>query len=286
MNMYQLGYKQNLVYFNLAEKSRTILCEDLPLSEDEPTVTREVMSFRFLGSTMIWLDITSSITTGMTPYLLSRHSSALAPSSQIKLENIMGCKNWVMLQIGRISALHERKTQALRQGNLNCAELEPIVVDISKEIQYGLCQEAWEKFNISELNPAKDFNTISDPTELVTNVFTSMAFIYLQLVIQGFQNLEILDVTISAAIGILQTQIPTHLLPALVAPLYVIGCVAKQEDEQFFQKIFSSLPLLDPLLKHRGRILPILQEIWEKRRTTPGYSWEDSLELAHNILLV
>jgi C6 transcription factor Pro1 len=286
MNMYQLGYKQNLVYFNLAEKSRTILCEDLPLSEDEPTVTREVVSFRFLGSTMIWLDITSSITTGMTPYLLSHHSSALAPGSQVKLENIMGCKNWVMLQIGRISALHERKTQALRQGNFNCVEFEPIVADINREIQYGISQEAWERFNISEPNPAKDSNTLSDPTEVITNVFTSMGLIYLQLAIQGFQNLEILDATISAAVGTLKTQIPTHLLPALVAPLYVIGCVAKQEDEQFFRKIFSSSPLLDPSLKHRGRILPILQEIWAERRTTPGYSWEGSLELAQNMLLV
>ena len=43
MNMYQQGYKNNLAHFGLAEKSRTILCEDLPLSEYEPVVAEEVV---------------------------------------------------------------------------------------------------------------------------------------------------------------------------------------------------------------------------------------------------
>jgi hypothetical protein len=286
MNMYQQSYKKNLARLGLAEKSRTILCEDLPLSEYEPVVAEEVVNFRFLGGTLIWLDITSSITAGTAPHLLPYHFCVVASNSQTKLEDIMGCKNWVMLQIGRIVALHEHKTQALQQGNFDCTEFEQTVGDISREIQCGLTQEALEGFNISESDSATEFNTTSDPPTLVTHIFAYMASLYLHLVAHGFQKLEVLDTTISGAMRMLQTQISIHLLPALVSPLYFIGSVARQGDKQFFRNIFSSPPLLDSLLKHRGRILPILEEIWSKRQTTPGFAWKDSLELTYDILLL
>lgn len=127
---------------------------------------------------------------------------------------------------------------------------------------------------------------MSDPPTLVIHIFAYMASLYLHLVTHGFQKLEALDATISGAKRMLQTQISIHLLPALVSPLYIIGSVARQGDEQFFRNIFSSPPLLDPLLKHRGRILPILEEIWSRRQTTPGFAWKDSLELTYDILLL
>ena len=271
MNMYQQGCKENFAHFGLAEKSRTILFKDLVLPESEPVVAEEVMGFRFLSGTMIWLDITSSIMAGTAPHLLPHHFSVFASNSQTKLENIMGCKNWLMLQIGRIAALHERKTQALQQGRFDSTEFEQNMGDITREIQCGLTQEALE---------------VSDPSKLVTHIFAYMASIYLHLVIHGFQELKVLDTTISGAMRMLQTQISIHLLPALVSPLYIIGSVARPGDKQFFRNVFSSPPLLDPVLKHRGRILPILEEIWSRRQTTHGIAWKDSLELTYDILLL
>jgi len=117
-------------------------------------------------------------------------------------------------------------------------------------------------------------------------MFAIMALIYLHLVTRGFQKLEVLDAIISQALTMLRSQLPTQLLPALVAPLYIIGSVARQEDEQFFRTLFSSLPLLDPALKHRERILPVLEEIWSRRRTRPGSAWEDVFELTQDMLLI
>ena len=284
--MYQNGHEKNLASFGLAENPRTILCEDRPLLEHEPMAVEDVVSFRFLSGTIIWLDITSSITAGRAPHLLPYHTSVIASYSQTKLEGIMGCRNWVMLQIGRIAALHEHKIQAMRQQHFDCTELKQTVADIGRQIQCGLAQLALEAFDISERESAAIFEPILDPPPLVTYIFAYMASLYLHLVIEGFQKLEILDATISEAMRMLRTQIPTQILPALVSPLYVIGSVARQEDEQFFRDIFSSPPLLDPSLKHRGRILPMLEKIWSKRQTAPLFAWEDSLELTHDILLL
>ena len=249
VDMYRNGHEKNLAPLGLAEKSRAILCEDLPLLESEQVAVEEVVSFRFLSGTLIWLDIISSITAGRTPRLLPHHACVLASKSQTKLEGIMGCRNWVMLQVARIAALHEQKIQAMRQPHFDCTELKQSVVDIGRQIQCGLAQLALEAFNISDRDSTVVFEPRIDPPTLVTQIYAYMASLYLHLVIEGFENLEVVSTTIAEAMRMLRTQIPTKILPALVCPLYVIGCAAGQEDKQFFRDIFSSPPLLDPSLE-------------------------------------
>jgi len=190
-----------------------------------------------------------------------------------------------MLQIGRIANLCERKIRASQQGQFNYREFEQTVTTIDREIQFGLTQGGLENFNISEGGAATILNSLNEST-LITHIFASMATIYLHLVVQGFQNLERVDAIISEATKVLRSKVPKHFLPALVCPLFIIGSVAKQEDEQFFRDIFSSPPMLDPALKHRRGILPILEEIWSGRKTTPAFMWEDCLRLTSDILLL
>ncbi|KFY26141.1 hypothetical protein V493_04253 [Pseudogymnoascus sp. VKM F-4281 (FW-2241)] len=266
-------YQRNNRYGS-APPGLAVLKEELPLLEFEALVSNEAAQSRFISGTLIWLDIISCITTATTPQLLLLHSAVMAPDSQTRLEDIMGCKNRVMLQIGRIAALHANKLQALRQGHFNCEQFEGTISDISIELQSG--------FDASEPNPVP----LCNPSTLITPVFASMALVYIHLITHGFQQLELLDAVIARVITTLQRETPMHLLPALVAPLYVTGSVARQEDEQFFRDIFSSPPLLDTSLKQRTRILPILEEVWNKRRTEANFLWEDSLELIHDILLI
>ena len=283
--MYCRAHRDKLASLSLVEESRTILLDDLPLLDEEPVVREEVVIFRFLTAAIVWLDITSSITAGTAPRLLE-YQFCVASNSQTKLEDIIGCKNWVMLQISRIAALYEQKTQAVQQGRFDCTEFEQTVDDISKEIQCSLTQGTLEECNISGRDSSTMLETISDPPTHITRIFAYMASIYLHLVTYGYQKLEILDTTISGAMRLLQTEISAQLLPALIPPLYIIGSAARQEDEQFFRTIFSSTQLVDPLFKHRERILSILEEIWRGRQALPGFAWKDSLELTRDTLLL
>ncbi len=88
------------------------------------------------------------------------------------------------------------------------------------------------------------------------------------------------------AIELLQIRIPPSLLSALVLPLFIIGAAASDEDQPFFRDVFSRPPLLDPMLKHRVRIMPILEEVWRRRRTSLWFGWSDCLELTADILLL
>jgi hypothetical protein len=136
--MYLRGYGEKLTPFNLSGESTRILRDDLPLPESRAKVTEEVTAFRFLSGTMVWLDIISSITAGKSPGLLSYYPSIITSNSQTKLEEIMGCKNWVMLQIGHISALYEQQTQTGLSGDVTNMESEQAMDDIMRQIWYGL----------------------------------------------------------------------------------------------------------------------------------------------------
>lgn len=285
MNVYERAYEQKLATFGLDETSRTILWENLPLSGHPPLVEAEVTSFRFLGGTMIWLDIVSSITSGTSPHLLPYHVPTISPESPTKLEEIMGCENWVMLQIGRIAALHERRIQALHQGHFDESEFERAVGDAGRQLQYGISQGHLEGLDISDHKSAAP-GSLENERTLVTRFFAYMASVYLHLVAHGFQRLEELDAVIPPAMELLQDRVPTHLLPALVCPLYVIGSVSTPANEAIFRRYFASSPLLDPFFPFRSKILPILEEIWRMRRTIPSVSWKDSLDLTKDVLLI
>jgi hypothetical protein len=283
MSMYHRGFSHDLVPFKLAEKSRAILKEDLPLVDYESVVADEVISFRFLSGTILWLDIISSITNGTAPFLLSHHSFVFSPSSQIKLENIMGCKNRIMLQIGRISALREDQVQFTKQEPFDCTPFRRVVYDIDTEIQCELSQQGLEDNNLLE----DDSETVTDLNTLVTPMFAYMASIYLHLVVHGFSGQKPLDRSMySKAMKMLRTKIPQHILPALVCPLFIIGSVAVTEDEQYFREIFSSTPLSGTIYHQRARILPMLEEIWSKRQANLTFAWKDCLEITRNILLL
>ncbi|KAF7546922.1 hypothetical protein G7Z17_g8082 [Cylindrodendrum hubeiense] len=284
--MYQEAHLQSFTNLRLAEESRRILRTETPLPQDESVVGNEVMTLRFFRGTIIWLDITASITAGTSPSLFPSHISIIGPQSQTRLETIMGCKNWVMVRIGRIAALHEQKCQAVQQGIFSATEFGQTAKDIGKDLQRDDAQAAMESLNICETHDTAGLDAKSDPPTLVTRLFAMMAPIYLHLITHGYQNLELAQTHLSETMEMLQSQSLQQVLPALVCPLFVIGSAASQSEEQVFRDIFSSPPLLDPWPQHRGRILPILEDIWRTRRLKTTFTWEDSLDLAQNILLI
>lgn len=279
MDMFQQGKGDDFAHLGLMKSSATILRDNLPLPEYDPLITQEVANFRFVGGTVLWFDIISSITSGTAPYLFHDHRIFLNADSRTKLEDIMGCRNTVMLQIGRIAMLHDLKTHD------ESFDYRTVADDIDREIQSCLTQSALEGFNLSQ-SAYPVFNMTSDPAVLMTCIFAHMATIYLHMIIHGFQRLEPLDASVSEAAKLLSTQVTRDVLPGLIAPLFITGLVAKEESQQIFRAMLGSEVILDPLLKHRARVLPCLEEVWSRRRITTGLSWKDVLTLTSEILLI
>jgi C6 transcription factor Pro1 len=282
INMFQRGRTDQIFHLSLKEEARTILGDNLPLPEYEPVVAEEVINFRFVCCTIIWLDIVQSVTSGSSPHLHHDHSTFLGPNSQTRLEDVMGCKNAVMLQVGRIASLSHRKLKSSHES----VEYEDLVRDIRREIDSVLTHGTLESLKLSNSSYPL-FSKTADPSLLVTRLFAHMAAIYLHLVLHGFHMLEAVRPPLSEALRLLSTQVTRDVLPGLVAPLFITGLVATDEEEQnAFRTMLSSAVIQEPLLKHRQRVLACLEEVWSMRRDTPRLSWQDVLALTSDILLI
>lgn len=274
-NMFQTAYERSLQSVGFMEETRDILFNNLPLLvTQESAVVEEVVAFRFFSGSVIWLDIISSITTGKSPRTLAFHASIISPDFQVRLEDLMGCKNWVMLQIGLIAALSEHAIQNAIQGHAQCDEVGNAVQSIMKVVQAA--------------TSAQDFaeTATNDPTTLITYLFAHMTNVYLHLVIHGFQELHVLEPSISTAMDLFRNRVPVHLRASLVAPLFMIACVAGQDNEQYFRDVFSEAPLRDPFFKHREKFLPSLEEIWTRRQALAQIRWSDCLIWTRDLVLI
>ncbi|KAL4945484.1 fungal-specific transcription factor domain-containing protein [Aspergillus oleicola] len=267
IDMYQKGYQDGLPDFELTERSKTFLYGSSPLGhfdpqDDGPKIVKEVATLRFMEATVIWLDLIASITAGTTPKLLSYHTIVLQNQPQAGLESIFGCPSWIAIHIGQISNLHYRITQAKQQG-------APFNSDnLRRDIQNGLVTARG--------------STILSPLAMV---FNNMALAYLHLVVHDFQQLDLVNGVVVETMQIVHTQVPCNVVPAMVCPLFIIGCVVKPgEEQQSFRTALSSHPMMGPLMRYRSRILPILQEVWIEREN-PTFTWSDVLEKSHDLLL-
>ncbi|KAK9780183.1 putative Zn(2)-C6 fungal-type domain-containing protein [Seiridium cardinale] len=287
IDMYERCCRDHVVHLGLSEKTQAIILHDLPLGQDGAEVNQEVVTFRFIAGTIIWLDLIASITTGNAPRLLQYHSVVIGPDSQTRLESIMGCQNWLMIQIGRIAKVQQQKTESKRLGRLNSAHFDHTMAHIGKQIGSGLMLSDLADFELCEANLCGPHNTMLGWTTSITRMFAHMASVYLHLVTHGFHKLELLTSVTTDAIEMVRTRFPRNLLPAVVCPLFVIGCVAKPgEEQQVFGYLFSSPPLLDPLLNHRAKALPTLEAVWNRRELSTCFTWEDTIQLSHDLLLI
>jgi hypothetical protein len=193
----------------------------------------------------------------------------------------MGCKNWVILQLGQISALHAYRTQTMQQLCFDHEDFEDRADKISQELQFGLAQSS---ISALELSPPFNPTTQGYPNPdlfILTRMFALAASIYLYLVVRGYQlETQEMRSLVAEAMMILRTKIPAHLLHVLICPLYIIGSVADADDRQFFRQVFLSPPILDPFWELRGRILLNLEEIWQLRDCTNDWAWQNTVSLS------
>jgi hypothetical protein len=281
VDMFQKGCRDELLHCGLTQKSKALIQHGMPLGHFDPaddgaTIVQEVVTFRFMEATIIWLDLIASITSGASPTLLQVHSETFRPHSPTKLEKIVGCPNWLAIQIGRTADLHARMADAQRLGmRVDRARLLQEYNSIHAEIQSGVEETTKSKSGSSVLS-----------VPIPAMVFPHMAIIYLHLVVHGFQELDRLGGVLSEAMQILRNEVPCNVLSAMIAPLFIIGCVTRQDGEQgYIRTVLSAAPVIQPLLKHRSRILPALEEVWIGRQTL-GFGWGDAIRRCGDLLLV
>lgn len=209
----------------------------------------------------------------------------------------MGCKNWAMIFISRISALARWKSEQQRFGRLSLKELTARSTEIEKGLNEGLArnlESIGKPISHPESAACQRLGVASSKTNLVlTRIFAWSALTYLHITVSGAHPSlpEIQDSVAQTFEAFRYLPDPT-LLRNLVWPFCVTGCMASKQDEEWFYIVMK-------VAEREGEGCPgnlwkaweIVQECWRMRANQGGegrgIDWVDVMEkLDIQILLV
>jgi hypothetical protein len=217
----------------------------------------EQAAFLFSSGLLLFDDIIASTVLQEQPRLYEFHCSLLdninGTEPTINLEDVVGCQNGALLQIGEIAVLDAWKQQCKRAGNLNVMELVSRATRIKDTLESHLVRlesepeiipdEGRSLLDVLSAGCYEQSKTSSSQSSLVTRVWAHAALVYLFVVVSGWQPASV-DVRfhVSRIIELLTNQIsPPALLRTMVWPFCVAGCLAEPEQEAHLRGMVDAL---------------------------------------------
>ncbi|EEU41690.1 uncharacterized protein NECHADRAFT_87651 [Fusarium vanettenii 77-13-4] len=245
----------------------------------------EQSAFRFSSALLFFDDIVASTVLQQKPKLYEYHQSLLDDVNEggpaVDLETVVGCQNWVLIQMGESASLDAWKQDCQRAGNLDVMEMVRIATTIkaSLEIQLSGVKANGDKgldkhqrqFNILTGEDEQQSKTRAAQSSLVTQVWAHAVLIYLSVIVSGWQpasveicqNVEGVLKHIESPISIL----PRALLRTMVWPFCVAGCLAEPAQRPRFRSIVEELqpPRVFGTL---SKALEIMKKDWREENDT------------------
>jgi len=89
-------------------------------SEDPLFFNEDKVSLKFLMAVFTWIDTTSCIALGSSPFLAEHHERLLGGNNPpVRLDKVAGIQNWVIIFIGKIASLDTWKRTSQSNGQPN-----------------------------------------------------------------------------------------------------------------------------------------------------------------------
>jgi hypothetical protein len=244
----------------------------------------DIAGLDFFITVYIWSDISRCASIGVGPshkeffpYL------TYLEEDRVRMDHMMGCKNWAMLIIREISNLEAWK---IDQKNRHCLNL-PDLVSKSAALELRL------KTGLGSM--LDTFDTLTENEQecsLVTQIWGLSARTYLTNVVSGNSQLlpEVRD-SVSRTLKALQS-LPPHLLIRISWAFCVAGCMASDGEMDQFRQLLYSAQENGHMVGTLWNALEIMEEFWvlsseERDRTRSGTPWAIAMEnLGLKILLI
>jgi hypothetical protein len=251
----------------------------------------EQAGFRFFTGLLVFIDIIASTSLEQPPRLTEYHPHLLADLDNgepdfgmvpVQLSSLVGCQNWVLLAVSRITLLDAWKKDMKKAARLSTIELVDRASHISRTLSDGT-----SRLDKATSGPQKDnslnfrsyFNghlsTSSRSSTIPTRIWAHAAHIYLAVVVSGWQpsNAEI-RCGVSQMLELLRTvDCSTH-LRTLAWPLCVAGCMSEAgSHEQELRNLLTGMDELS-MVGALGEARKIMERVWENRETLDREKWD------------
>lgn len=230
----------------------------------------------FLVGTFIWFDIISCASTRSKPLLENNFEYI----GNIELDKVMGCENWVMILIAKISLLEGWKRDLQKTGRLSVVELSARSSEIEKLLNSGLASQT-----LYALCPTRHIS-------LITRIFAYSALTYLHTVVSGAHpDLAEIKASVSMTIATFKNLPAPRLLQNLVWPFCVAGCMASRDIEPCCRNLVMAAGEDAKCLGNYWKAFEVIQECWRLREIQGGENkavdWTTAMEsLGFQVLLV
>jgi C6 transcription factor Pro1 len=242
----------------------------------------------FLLGAFIWLDILACASTRSTLVLDVNHSLLLA-SGDIHLDNMIGCENWALNSIARISALDSWRTNQEKDGRLSMAEL----VKRSTQIE----QDVRERLGTISHHRSHHTGQLSDiirrfprtASAEITKVYALSALTYLHVVVSGaLTSLPEITESISSTLHAFKSLSDPNLMQNLVWPFCVTGCLVSDAQKSAIYSLVAEEHMHERAFKVSQASLELIEKCWRERKTTSvNHDWASVMNsMGHHALLV
>ncbi|KAL3422756.1 hypothetical protein PVAG01_06912 [Phlyctema vagabunda] len=258
-------------------------------------MSSEHAALEFLTGAVIWFDILACVSTGARPYLSDYHTDFLTATpwnrdirenGVIELDTIMGCRNWVMVLIGRIAQLGQQ--QSLRAFSDQQVREQQTMIRDELSLKDAQIQSDIDSMRSRHDGPPPAYSPEEYKrytTDVVTHIFACAADVYLGNIVGSIG----IDCQMEPIISALKMIPDPRMMRGLVWPLCVAGCMAKTPSEQAYFRSVTSVAVNDSrTFGNSKQALEILEKAWDMQlRTEPSVDCTTCIrEMGTCVLLV
>lgn len=217
----------------------------------------EIAGLDFFMTTYMWGDIcccasigTTSADRGSFSYL------TYLEEDRVRLDHIMGCRNWAMVAIKKISDLETWKKEMQSSRSLSIPTLSRKAAELEAGLHDGL--ESLTKDH-------ETLNTYEQECNLVTELYALSALTYLAVVVSGNSHL-LAEVRSSVARTLKALKaLPPRLLIRVSWAYCVAGCMVDESDKEHFRRLLLDAHAAGHMLGTLWNGLEIMEEFWRLR---------------------
>ncbi|PVH89484.1 hypothetical protein DL98DRAFT_508527 [Cadophora sp. DSE1049] len=217
----------------------------------------DTVGVNFYMTTYIWSDILRCACFGLRPS--ATHSFeylSYLEDDKIRLDRLMGCRNWAMIAIRETTDLEAWKINMQRRGSLDIPMLYRKGATIESRLTNGLN---------SLKQPADDQTYIDQISDMTTEVYALSAQIYLSVILWGNSpRTPAVRLTVASCLAAIKA-LPQHLIVRIAFPFCVAGCMASDEEKDAFRTILEGAEAAGYPLGMLWNSLDVMEEFWSMR---------------------
>lgn len=232
-------------------------------SESHPRRTHQA-ALEFLVAVLLRFTILLRLATDCGPLLHEHRRLLEEQQSAVKMHEIMGCRNWVLVSIIDAIALKSWRSEAQSNRCLSIRELVQRSEAIENNLNHGLQR--------LEAHPVQ-----SEAVDKVTRIYALAALTYLHTIVDGCNpSLPGIRDSVRKTMALLTARETKSILAHLVWPICITALMADNVEQQTIKDLLSDFGAEN----QESPLLRALKEMWRQSEQQLEREWTTAVGIA------